>query len=91
MKKTPATSTDLKGKTRLAFLKSCSPETQKIQMPIIDPMAVKGHPNPAGLDDYNTGSLRKSWGQSSVLFPDVKAQDLPPLQRPLRRLHLRRL
>jgi cystathionine beta-lyase len=75
VKKTPATSTDLKGKTRLAFLKSCSPETQKIQMPIIDPMAVKGHPNPAGLDDYNTGSLRKSWGQSSVLFPDVKAYE----------------
>ena len=58
---------------RQAFLELCSPATIEIQTPIVDPYAVRGHPNPAGLGRAQEFSQCGSWGQSSVLFPNLAA------------------
>ena len=60
---------------RRVFLPSCSPCTVEIQAPLIDPMATRGHPNPCGLGGAEKFSMCGSWGQSSVLFPDMEAYD----------------
>lgn len=61
-----------KTSVRQTFLENCSPATVKIQRPILDPYATRGHPNPAGLGHAQEFSQRGSWGQSSVLFSDLK-------------------
>ena len=57
---------------RRAFLLTCLPCTVEIQAPLVNPMATRGHPNPAGLGDAHEFSMQGSWGQSSVLFPDME-------------------
>ncbi|MFA4995399.1 MAG: aminotransferase class I/II-fold pyridoxal phosphate-dependent enzyme [Bdellovibrionales bacterium] len=58
-------------KARLAFLKSCSKRTTIIQRPIANPFASHGHANPAELGNAELFSRKGSWGQCSVLFPDM--------------------
>ena len=53
---------------RKAFLKICAPRTRDIQLPLIDPVLTRGHPNPTGLGEAAILSRQGSWGQSSVLF-----------------------
>jgi cystathionine beta-lyase len=60
-----------KAAIRRAFLRSCTPRTVDIQNPLIDPIVSRGHPNPAGLGEADRFSREGSWGQSSVLFPDL--------------------
>ncbi len=69
--KTPSRAAAKRTKARLAFLKTCSKQTREIQLPIVDPYASRGHANPKGLGKAKEFSLQGSWGQCSVLFPDL--------------------
>jgi cystathionine beta-lyase len=59
--------------TRQAFVQTCSAETLAIHQPLANPLATHGHPNPAKLGDADAFSVQGSWGQSSVLFPDLES------------------
>jgi cystathionine beta-lyase len=65
----PATLSRLQA--RRAFLETCAADTTAIHLPLSNPLASRGHPNPARLGQADAFSLQGSWGQSSVLFPDL--------------------
>ena len=72
-RKTPSKAASNRKTARLAFLKTCSKQTHEIQLPIVDPFISFGHANPKGLGKAKEFSLKGSWGQCSVLFPDLAA------------------
>jgi len=73
-RKTPSKSAAKRKTARLAFLKTCSKQTREIHLPIVDPYASRGHANPKGLGKAKEFSMRGSWGQCSVLFPDLATE-----------------
>ncbi|MDF2570033.1 MAG: metC 2 [Sporomusa sp.] len=62
----------IKCEARRAFLALCSHKTRVLHDPVSDPYVVCGHPNPSGLGDAARSSQTGSWGQSSVLFPNLE-------------------
>ncbi|WP_371380948.1 PLP-dependent aspartate aminotransferase family protein [Sporomusa aerivorans] len=66
------TQSSIRSEARRAFLALCSPKTRLLHEPVSDPYMVCGHPNPSGLGDAAPFSQTGSWGQSSVLFPNLE-------------------
>jgi len=68
---TPSACTSATAQRRV-FLQTCAARTRTIHTPLLDPIASRGHPNPAGLGNAEHFSKQGSWGQSSVLFADLE-------------------
>ena len=62
----------IKCEARRAFLELCSHKTRLLHDPVSNPYVVCGHPNPSGFGDAARSSQTGSWGQSSVLFPNLE-------------------
>lgn len=66
----------IKSEARRAFLALCMHKTRLLQEPVVDPYMACGHPNPSGLGEAARFSQTGSWGQSSVLFPNLETYRL---------------